>query len=418
NDYLIEKPLNESSNLRIGKTDTIKIKFVPDKLETILGKLVIESDIADRPIRAVPPEGRNKIIYLRGRGTGAEISVSRDTFKFGKVVLHLNNTAKKTLPLTIGNIGNDILIINKFETEPPFTVSPADVVFASEQKDFQITFETTKIGIYTKELKIISSSIAPSSTVTIVLTAESVLPLPENISFPSDIRAKPGRIISVPLLADKSNISTARIFSDTISFNETLLRYNGFDKTNTASEAASYSEILINETSDKGRVAINITMPNNVFFAESDTLILLNFKTYLGNNLSTPIAFANPQFSDGYFLNVLTPVFRNGYFTLDSVCGLVYKLQPGGSNIFKFDECYPNPATDYIDMDFEIPFTVNVDIKILNTNGEFVKSGLESTLQAGKYKFTLPVRELSPGIYYCVIRCGLFSRVRKIIVTR
>lgn len=405
-------------------TDTVKIKFSPKQRGTFISRYVINSDIASRKIKGIPAEGLNQIIYLKGTGIEPEISVASDTFDFGNVVLHLDCDSTDTLNITINNNGNTTLEIQDVSIDPPFTpITPISelTIPANSHKTLQIEFNAkeTDIGNHFDTLFIVSRGVRPpKDTLKIIVKASSVNPQETRLNIPINIKAKPGRLISVPIIVDKNNIEIARIFSDTLTFNPTLLRYSGYENIGTASDGAVPALLKIEPVGDSSRLSIYIEMPPNDNFEPRDTLIKLKFNTYLGDNISTSIAFANPKFSNGPCSKVLTPIDSNGIFSLDSICGLNLKAIPFTTKQFRFEDIYPNPANEKIQFEYEMAFSTDIKINVYNSYGELVEKLIDSSLPSGTYLLTYPTNNMTPGIYYFEMQAGLFRQIKKVVLNK
>ena len=404
--------LNETS-------DTIRFSFKPNQRGRFISSYVLESYIARRKIQGIPKDGLNQTIYLKGTGIEPEILVGSDTISFGNVVKHEDCPSADTIQYQINNIGNTTLEFQAM-IEPPYLVEPNnETISANSQKLINVIFNADSIQLdnYSKTLYIVSRDVKPpKDTLKIIVSASSVLPQQTNLQLPDNLRAKPGRLISVPVIVDKAHIGIARIFSDELTYNTSLLDYNGYERIGTASIGAESVDIHTDTVTS--RLVINIEMPPDVYFKQSDTLILLKFNTYLGDNVQTEIAFANPEFGDGRCSKVLTPKISNGRFSLDSICGLNLKAVPHGKNKFRFEDIYPNPANDKIQFEYEMAYSTSVKVNIYDSYGELIESLIGTELPAGSYELIYPTGEMTPGVYYFEMQSGLFRQVRKVVLTK
>ncbi|TAL68082.1 MAG: T9SS type A sorting domain-containing protein [Bacteroidetes bacterium] len=404
-------------HLDTNKTDTFRIKFSPKQRGTFISRYILNSDIASRKIKGIPAEGLNEVIYLRGKGIEPEISVAQETLNFGNVVWCFDFPTSGTFSLQLNNLGNTTLHIQDPIIDPPFTVpNPIDTIAAYSQRTMQIVFNATELGDYSDTLFIISKDVrSPKDTLKLIVKASSVRPQATRLFIPN-VTAKPGRLISIPIIVDKRNINTARTFNDTLTYDASLLRYYDYEKTGTASESAAL--IIIKPDSSSSRLSIYIEKTGLGFFEQSDTLILLKFNTYLGDKVSTPIAFADPRFGNGPCSKVLTPNTTNGKFTLDSICGLSLKAIPYTTKKFRFEDIYPNPAFDKIQFEYEMAFSTEIKINLYDSYGELVEKLIDSKLPEGTYQLTYPTNEMSPGVYYFEMQAGLFRQIKKVVLTK
>ena len=159
-------------------------------------------------------------------------------------------------------------------------------------------------------------------------------------------------------------------------------------------------------------------MPYTTYFLPNDTLIILKFHSYLGENISTPISFANPKVGDGICSNVLNIEKQNGLFTLDSVCGLDLKVSPISkpANILK--RVYPNPAIDKINIEYVLNESSSVQIAIYNIFAEKVKEVFNAYKSEGQYIIEHSYLGLPPGFYYCILSSNSEKSVKTFIISK
>lgn len=67
------------------------------------------------------------------------------------------------------------------------------------------------------------------------------------------------------------------------------------------------------------------------------------------------------------------------------------------------DKLYPNPATDFIAIDFENPQAAVLRLLISDANGKLIKELYKGSVDKGKNKFTFETGALSPGMYVAQI---------------
>ena len=87
----------------------------------------------------------------------------------------------------------------------------------------------------------------------------------------------------------------------------------------------------------------------------------------------------------------------------------------GGSGILKVD---PNPARDRVTIEIETAAAGITTLSLFNALGQEVARPLERELPAGRSSQLLETADLPEGIYFLVLRSGLFSFTRMIEVTR
>jgi hypothetical protein len=412
-------------NIQPQAKDTVKIKFTPINQVPLLARYVIESDILTRRIQGTPKQNQFRTFYLKARGVEAKIALAKETVDFGNIVIHQDCPTNRDTSIFIANNGNIDLIIKEIQLQPPhpypFTVTLDSVnqnILPNSRRLLRITFSTqSQVDTqFNATLTIISNSTPPLDTIRFHLSARGIKPLLTDISIPK-IASKPGRRISVPIIAEKNKLVYAKTFITTLQFDSTMLDFIDKEIINTASENADTIKIV---DTVSGKLFIEIRMPAaaNSHFLPSDTIILLKFNTYLGDKISTPIAFGDIAFGDGVCSNVLNSNPQNGSLTIDSVCGLEYIAIPLTQKKYSFEKLFPNPAEDKLEIEYSIPINLKVEISIYNSFGNELSRPVNNVLPVGDYKLTIPISDLAPGLYYCEIRSGLFKKTLPFIVNK
>ena len=96
-------------------------------------------------------------------------------------------------------------------------------------------------------------------------------------------------------------------------------------------------------------------------------------------------------------------------------------IEPIGNEIpsaFKLYQNYPNPFNPSTKIDFELPKSGNVSVKVYDASGREVESIFSGQLQAGKYSAIYNAKGIASGVYYYVLRAGDFYAVKKMVVLK
>ncbi len=423
--YELIRKFKTDRHLQPSENDTIIVRFNPMKADTFRARLVFESDISKRKIWGAPDSVRFRSFYLSGAGRQAEIASLPDTIDFGNIIVNEGGDCptRRDSNVIISNIGNlrlnAIFKILPDNNDNPFKINDQILNVDGRSSLIQIlTFDSIAnvARDYEAYLYIYSNSPPNKDTLRIVLRARGIYPDTMDIKFPGEVRNMPGRRIVLPILIDKKKISVAKIFTDTLTYNPTLLDFYRVNHIGTASELAE--KIDAKQNSEQGYVAIKIQTRGTERFLQNDTLILIEFDTYLGDNITTPVHFMNPKLSDGICQRVLTLNRIDGKFTLDSVCGLDMKVGKHSNSRFKLLAPNPNPIKNELNLEFEMAFKTNSEIRLYNTFGEVVKVLVNNELPEGIYTRTYNIENLSSGLYLLEMRAGIFHDVKQIVISK
>ena len=79
---------------------------------------------------------------------------------------------------------------------------------------------------------------------------------------------------------------------------------------------------------------------------------------------------------------------------------------------------YPNPFNSNTTIQFALPRTIHVSIKVYNALGSEVVTLLDKYLPPGQYKTTWNAADFASGIYFYRIKAGEFQDVKKMVLLR
>jgi len=122
--------------------------------------------------------------------------------------------------------------------------------------------------------------------------------------------------------------------------------------------------------------------------------------------LNTQWGSINPNFYNRWNYDLKKPIFT-GVEQLSGVA-LVYSLAQN----------YPNPFNPSTRIEFSIPITSNVQVKVFNVLGQEVATLANETLKAGKHAVTFDASKLASGMYFYRITAGEFASVKKMLLLK
>lgn len=79
---------------------------------------------------------------------------------------------------------------------------------------------------------------------------------------------------------------------------------------------------------------------------------------------------------------------------------------------------YPNPFKSQATIQYSVPATENVIVKIYDVLGNCVLTMVDRTLSQGTYQETLNGESLSSGLYYCTLQTGDIKKTIKLILNK
>ncbi len=425
-------PLAGNSHLGIGSFASFAfgVEFTEPGEFTLA--YTLESDIAERGIFGTPDSVIYRRLYIKGRCIAPHLNANIDTINMGDVVLNRKGCpSDQDTAFTVFNSGNYTLKVD-FKLDPPFPTSNFTIdttsltIEPNETKEIIITFQSDTFVDDTTDLIIISNMSYPSDTIRVPLLARSTSPVEAVLTLPN-IKAKPGRIITLPIILSNSSKSSADTikpasraskYSDTLFYNPSLLKYRGYSILETASEFVPPP--VITEFSP-GNLHIEISQTRGNTFANKDTIIKLQFETYLGDAVETPIRVSNPKFGNSNCDNILTiqeSNIHNATFRLDSICGIEYIVSPSSSTLFAIKNLSPNPANENLRLEFNVAAKTYVGFRVYNTFGETLINEQKSIMPKGIYERILNVGNLPVGIYFLEFKAGIYQETKSFTINR
>lgn len=85
---------------------------------------------------------------------------------------------------------------------------------------------------------------------------------------------------------------------------------------------------------------------------------------------------------------------------------------------FRLDQNYPNPFNPATTIQFAVPQTSQVSIKLYDLRGREVATLLDDRLAAGEYKLQLDAGALASGVYFYRMRSQGFVQTRKLTLLK
>jgi hypothetical protein len=85
---------------------------------------------------------------------------------------------------------------------------------------------------------------------------------------------------------------------------------------------------------------------------------------------------------------------------------------------FKLSANYPNPFNPTTTIEFSLPVSEEVEIKVYNISGQIVEVILDKKVPAGEHKVEFNAINLANGIYFYHMKTGSFQAVKKMVLTK
>ena len=107
-----------------------------------------------------------------------------------------------------------------------------------------------------------------------------------------------------------------------------------------------------------------------------------------------------------------------GAFESDWIANALDDLSPYTTYCYRLYSNYPNPFNPSTTIEFQIPNSEFVSLKIYNLLGELVTTLVSKRLNHGKHTYTFDARNLASGVYYYQLVAGEYKKIKKMILVK
>ena len=121
--------------------------------------------------------------------------------------------------------------------------------------------------------------------------------------------------------------------------------------------------------------------------------------------------------SDNYFDDNHRNIWAN-VLDWDNPVGISDKKQTKSLSVFSLSQNYPNPFNPKTSIEFSLPHSVYVTLKVFNMLGQEMETLVSKNLDRGNHSYQFNGRKLASGIYYYQLLAGEFSKVKKMILIK
>jgi hypothetical protein len=136
--------------------------------------------------------------------------------------------------------------------------------------------------------------------------------------------------------------------------------------------------------------------------------------------LGTPIATASAPFYEGMMDEVKVYNYQTlpGNFAKKPAASAIEDIYGDGPRVYKLSQNYPNPFNPSTTIEFTIPKSEFVSLKVYNLLGQIVTELVSKQLDVGDYTYEWSAGDMASGIYYYRLEAGDFQQVKKMVLMK
>jgi hypothetical protein len=102
----------------------------------------------------------------------------------------------------------------------------------------------------------------------------------------------------------------------------------------------------------------------------------------------------------------------------DPVTSVKEKPSRAVPSSFTLSQNYPNPFNPTTEIEYSVPQTGHVSLKVYNTQGQAVATLFDGAQQSGNYVATFDGAGLASGVYFYRLQSGNVSLTKKLVLMR
>ena len=428
-----------------SKTAKITLYVTPQELGDINCTLELHTDIRSR-VRNSPTDSIIRF-DIKGRGQAPVLVKDQVAIEFKDIVVpsereYVCDSISKIRTIKITNTGNLPLDVSTPEFLSPvgkgdYDISPKSklTIKPNTSQSYLLSFlpKSKTSGISKDTLIFISNSVRDANAKfqqrdTIFLSGNGIVP--ENISLSiGKVKSAPSKKVLIPIYIDSGSKSLiySSSFKTSIQFDSSYAFR--FDTVYTEGTATANSNISITKKTLGSSIQIELDIKSKSnSFIDNPILANLVYDTYIAapgsvdiiikhdiNQIKNPTQFGRGDCPNFFLVN--PPI--SGSFTLDSVCGEGYKDVHNAKRGFTFDVYQAMNHSEQALIHCSSPYDMPSKIIICSVQGGELREVYNGHMISNE-QISIPFSTefLSPGIYYCIFRAGIFTNCKPLIINR
>lgn len=404
--------LRESiTNVGVGRTETLKIEFAPDRKAIFQARIEVFTDLARRAVRGVPPMAAKHVFSMRG-SSRSHFEVQPESVDYGVVLISRGCDVVETEQFAITNRGPVDVRIDSIHFNQPdvgLTFTPSTFLLpAGSTRTVQAAFVPQGRGRITGDVLLYTSGrerVRPLALTADVQNASSLL-----LQLTESVSARPGSIVEMPVRVVSGSPVGAQTGTLSLEYDPSVTELVGIRRELTACQNAVVTDV----PSIGGR---RIVIQDQQGLLDRDTLLILQLRLFLGDSVASVITFNEDSSRLGTNAcdDLLSLFVSPGSVRIDSVCGLSYKTAVSGLKTFRAG-ILPNPAGDAATVAVMAKPGSIVTVDILDALGRPCAEPRQLVCSEPLSTILIDVSALPPAAYAVVVRmAGAFQTIPLVV---
>ncbi len=261
-------------------------------------------------------------------------------------------------------------------------------------------------------------------------------PLEATLWIPEDNVGRFGDVITIPLNIGPTIGRDIFAYRANVAYDPAVIKFRGADNANTMTEvgwnALKVTEFPPPTPGDRAVVRIEDMTPGSLIYRrEPGTLVNLSFECMYNTDRMafvqspldiidfTPVGHVVPLISSLNSTSDTEPggvaaLRQSGRVTVSGEC--ITPLQAGLT--YQLKQNTPNPFNPVTSIEYEIPETTPVTLRIFDQLGREVRTYVRGVQKAGRYTLQVDASTLPSGVYTYTLETPSFTRSMRMILAR
>jgi hypothetical protein len=404
-----------------GEVGQVQLEFRPTTAGLRTAQLVIVGDQSscDEP-------GGALIGFTRGDVPPTDtLGLAASNLDFGAIIGCHDSTGSIAMRNT-GTVPVTITAMTLVDGGPEFSITPlaAPVTIApGGSTTFNARFTPSSAAPATGHVRFDARFEGSSDIINRVVTLSgSGASLAATATIATDLRAVAGDALEVPItLSTAVNAAKVSDLTVTLRYDREMMFARTDDPASMVAGTilAGWTTQVVSHQKDAANpremvLTLRATAPSGSFANGAGQLLKVPFRTLIGDTMRTALPFTISSASSPCVAFATTP----GAASLDSICGMSFRLVDASATTYKLKQNAPNPFNPTTTIQFAVGLDARTTLTIYDASGRRVATLVDAFLQPGEYSVQWDASAQPSGLYYYRLNSSMWSRTNTMILQK